>query len=69
MLKILTPVLILLSLCGCGLKVKDMQGAQQKNMKNSNAKVREGTGTDLGFEKQKRTKGKIRLTNMPASEL
>lgn len=46
-----------------------MQSAQQKNMKNSNSKIKEGTGTDLGFEKQKRPKGKIRLTNMPASEL
>ncbi|MFN8610353.1 MAG: hypothetical protein U0931_22640 [Vulcanimicrobiota bacterium] len=69
MWKKLPALFILLSLCGCGLKVKDMQSAQQKNMKASNAKIKAGTGTDLGFEKQKRTKGKLRLTNMPASEL
>ena len=64
-MKKIAPLLILLSLFGCGFKVKDLKSAQEKNMKNNNSKVRAETGTDLGFEKPKGKKKGLRLTNYP----
>ena len=64
-MKKIAPLLILLSLFGCGFKVKDLKSAQEKNIKNNNAKVKAETGTDLGFEKRTGKKKGLRLTNMP----
>lgn len=62
--------LLLVCLCGCAqIDVRAMKAREEQHMKNSNQKVKAGTGVDLGTETPKGGKKKYRLPTAPVDQM